>query len=261
VVEEEGMNLLGDAFLWLNDPLNWQGPKGVPHLTYEHLYITFFAVLFGALVAMPLALALGHTGRGGGFTVAITNVSRAIPTLALLTIFAATAIGFGNRATIIALAVFSVPPLLTNTYVGVREVDPDIVEAARGMGMSGGAILLRVEVPLAVPLIAAGFRTAAVQVVATAGLAALVGGGGLGVVINDGFGQQDRPQILAGGLLVAGLALVVEGLLAAVQHRLTQGRDRGRLLRRRRTAADPPGAAGGDVGHRSGDDQRAVTVP
>jgi osmoprotectant transport system permease protein len=227
------MNLLQDAVVWLNDPLNWQGPKGVPHLTYEHLYISFFAVFFAALFALPTALWLGHVGRGGALTVAITNVSRAIPTLALLTIFAATAIGFGNRATIVALAVFAVPPLLANTYVGVRGVDPDVVEAARGMGLSERAVLLRVELPLAVPLIAAGFRTAAVQVVATAGLAALVGGGGLGVVINDGFGQQDRAQILAGGLLVAGLALVVEAVLAVVERQVTPGRVRRRARLRR----------------------------
>ena len=195
--------------VWLNDPLNWQGPTGGPAPDLRaplHLRSSRWSSLL--LVAMPLALGLGHTGRGGGFTVVLTNVSRAIPTLALLTIFAATAIGFGNRATIIALAVFAIPPLLTNTYVGIREVDPDVVEAARGMGLSGAAVLLRVELPLAVPLIAAGVRTAAVQVVATAALAALVGGGGLGVIINAGFGQQDRAQILAGGLLVAGLALV-----------------------------------------------------
>ena len=236
------MSLVNGAFVWLNDPLNWQGPKGIPHLTYEHLYISFFAVFFGALVALPLALVLGHRGRGGTFTVALTNVSRAIPTLALLTIFAATAIGFGNRATIVALAVFAVPPLLTNTYVGIRGVDPDVVEAARGMGLSERAVLLRVEVPLAMPLIAAGFRTAAVQVVATAGLAALVGGGGLGTIINDGFGQQDRPQILAGGLLVAGLALIVEGVLAAVEHRVTPGRttavQRWRTRREQQRAGD-----------------------
>lgn len=224
------MNLLGDAFVWLNDPLNWQGPAGIPFLTYEHLYISFFAVLIAAVVAVPTALALGHVGRGGGLTVVVSNVSRAIPTLALLTIFAATAIGFGNRATIIALAVFAVPPLLTNTYVGIREVDRDVVEAARGMGLSERSVLLRVELPLAVPLIAAGFRTAAVQVVATATLAALVGGGGLGRIITDGFGQQDRPQILAGGILVALLALLTEGVLALVQRAVTPGRDRKPLL-------------------------------
>ena len=233
------MNSFGAAFTWLNDPLNWQGPQGVPHLTYEHLYITFFAVAIAALIAMPLALGLGHRGRGGGFTVVLTNVSRAVPTLALLTVFSATAIGFGNRATIIALAVFAIPPLLTNTYVGIREVDPDVVEAARGMGMSGSKVLFRVELPLAVPLIAAGFRTATVQVVATATLAALVGGGGLGVIINSGFGQQDRGQIVAGGILVAALALVAELTLAFLQRQVTPGHARGPS---RRAGLDAPEA-------------------
>lgn len=223
------MSAVADAVTWLNDPLNWRGSQGVPHLTWEHLYISGLAVGIAAVVAMPLALALGHSGRGGGFTVVLTNVSRAIPTLALLTVFSATAIGFGNRATIIALAVFAIPPLLTNTYVGVREVDRDVVEAARGMGLSGWSVLTRVEIPLAVPLIAAGVRTAAVQVVATATLAALVGGGGLGVVINSGFGQQDRGQIIAGGILVAALALLTEIVLALVQRRVTPGRARGRV--------------------------------
>lgn len=232
------MNLIGDAIVWLNDPLNWQGKQGVPYLTYEHLYISFFAVLIAAVLSVPTALLLGHTGRGGGLTVVVSNVSRAIPTLALLTIFAATAIGFGNRATIIALAVFAVPPLLTNTYVGIRQVDPDVVEAARGMGLSGRSVLLRVELPLAVPLIAAGFRTAAVQVVATATLAALVGGGGLGRIITDGFGQQDRPQIVAGGFLVALLALLTEGSLALVQRLVTPGRELKRSHRSVRRASD-----------------------
>lgn len=232
------MNLIGDAIVWLNDPLNWQGKQGVPYLTYEHLYISFFAVLIAAVLSVPTALLLGHTGRGGGLTVVVSNVSRAIPTLALLTIFAATAIGFGNRATIIALAVFAVPPLLTNTYVGIRQVDPDVVEAARGMGLSGRSVLLRVELPLAVPLIAAGFRTAAVQVVATATLAALVGGGGLGRIITDGFGQQDRPQIVAGGFLVALLALLTEGSLAIVQRLATPGRELKRSQRAVRRESD-----------------------
>jgi osmoprotectant transport system permease protein len=232
------MNLLQAALVWLNDPLNWQGRQGVPYLTYEHLYVSGAAVAIAATVALPLALLLGHLGRGGGFTVVVTNVSRAVPTLALLTVFAATAIGFGNRATIVALAVFAAPPLLTNTYVGVRGVDPDVVEAARGMGMSGLGILTRVELPLAVPLIAAGFRTAAVQVVATATLAALVGGGGLGTIINSGFGEQDRGQIVAGGLLVAALALLTEAVLALVQRAVTPGRTRRRTARKATAALD-----------------------
>lgn len=232
------MNILHEALVWLNDPLNWQGPQGVPYLTYQHLYISGAAVLLAALVALPLALALGHTGRGGGFTVVLTNVSRAVPTLALLTIFAVTPIGFGNPATILALAVFAIPPLLTNAYVGVRGVDSDIVEAARGMGLSGRAVLLKVELPLALPLIAAGFRTAAVQVVATATLAALVGGGGLGVIINTGFAQQDQGQIVAGGLLVAALAVLTEAVLALVQRSVTPGRARRRSARNVRKASD-----------------------
>jgi osmoprotectant transport system permease protein len=241
VVEEPAVTVLNDAFVWLNDPLNWEGPNGVPYLTYEHLYISGLAVLFAALVSLPTALALGHVGRGGGLTVLVTNVSRAVPTLALLTVFAATAIGFGNRATIVALAVFAVPPLLTNTYVGIREVDRDVVEAARGMGMSETTILLRVELPLAVPLIAAGVRTAAVQVVATATLAALVGGGGLGKIINSGFGQQDPGQYVAGGILVALLALLTEGVLALLQRRVTPGRVRSRSRRAARRAGDAVG--------------------
>lgn len=228
------MSRVDDAFIWLNDPLNWQGDNGVPHLTWEHLYISGIAVGLAAAVALPVALALGHSGRGGALTVIVTNVSRAVPTLALLTVFAATAIGFGNRATILALAVFAVPPLLTNTYVGVRGVDRDIVEAARGMGLSERRILTRVELPLALPLVAAGFRTAAVQVVATATLAALVGGGGLGTIINSGFGRQDQGQIIAGGILVALLALLTEGSLALVERAVTPGRT---LRPRRRTTA------------------------
>ena len=216
------MNVFSAALRFLNDPVNWSGVDGIPYRTLEHLAISGAAVAIGALVALPLGLWLGHTGRGGTVTVLTANVSRAIPTLALLTIFASvSAIGFGNRATIVALAIFAIPPLLTNTYVGMRDVDPEVLEAARGMGFSPWGLLRGVEVPLALPLIAAGFRTAAVQVVATATLAALVGGGGLGTLINNGFGNQDKGQIFAGGLLVAALALVVELALALLQRAVT----------------------------------------
>ena len=234
------MNPLEAALVWLNDPLNWRGPDGVVSLTLEHLAVSGLAVFFAALLALPVAFWLGHTGRGGGATVVLTNVSRAVPTLALLTVFAATPIGFGNPATVVALAVFAVPPLLANAYVGVRGVDRDVVEAARGVGMSERTILRRVELSLALPLIAAGFRTAAVQVVATATLAALVGGGGLGTIINRGFGTQDPGEILAGGVLVAALALLTEAVLATVQWSVTPGRLRSRLSEvRHRGTADP----------------------
>jgi osmoprotectant transport system permease protein len=233
------MSAFGDAVSWFNDPLNWQGTKGVPHLLLEHLEISGAAVGAGCVVAWPVAVWLGHIGRGGALAAVLSTLSRAVPTLALLTIFAATPIGFGDRATTVALAVFAIPPLLTNAYVGVREVDPDVVEAARGMGLAPGQVLARVEVPLALPLIAAGFRTAAVQVVATASLAALVGGGGLGVIVNDGFGRQKPGQIIAGAVLIALLALGTELLLAWVQRAVTPGRKRTRTKVRsvlRRTA-------------------------
>ncbi|GAA4349665.1 ABC transporter permease [Angustibacter luteus] len=210
-----------DTVRWFNDPLNWQGPDGVWHLTAVHLWITFAAVLLAAVVSLPLGVWMGHRSRGGGIVVVIANLSRAVPTLALLTLFAVANLGFGNRPTILALAVFAVPPLLANAYIGVAEVDRDAKDAARGMGMSGMQVLRVVELPLAVPLIAAGLRTAVVQVCATASLAALVAGGGLGVLINLGFSQRRFEQVLAGGLLIALLCLVLEGLLALLQRAVT----------------------------------------
>ena len=183
------------------------------HLTLEHLEITFAAVALAGALALPLGIWLGHRGRGGGVVVVLSNVSRAVPTLALLTIFAVGNLGFGDRPIVLALAVFAVPPLLANAYIGVREVDADVKEAARGMGMTGWQVLRSVELPLAVPLLAAGLRTAAVQVCATASLAALVAGGGLGVIINVGFSQRRFDQVVAGGLLVAALCIVLEVVL------------------------------------------------
>ena len=234
------MSAISDAITWLNDPLNWQGRTGIPALTGEHLAISGIAVGAACLVAWPIAIWLGHGHRAGALTSVISTVSRAVPTLALLTLFAATPIGFGDPATTVALTLFAVPPLLTNAYVGVREVDKDVVEAARGMGLAPTQVLWSVEIPLALPLIAAGFRTAAVQVVATASLAALVGGGGLGEIVNNGFGLQRPGQIVAGAFLIAILALVTESVLAGVQRAVTPGRDRRSFFRRgvlRRTTA------------------------
>jgi len=217
------VNLLQDALVYLNDPLNWTRTNGILDLLGEHLRISALAVLAALVVAVPAGAVLGHTGRGGGFTVALSNVSRAVPTLALLTLFAVTPIGFGPRATTIALAVFAVPPILTNTFVGFRGVDRDVVEAARAMGMDGRQVLLRAELPLAMPLVMTGVRTATVQVVATTTLAALVAGGGLGRIITLGFRQQDYGAVLAGALLVAALAVLTEVVLAAVSWAVTPG--------------------------------------
>jgi osmoprotectant transport system permease protein len=213
-----------DGIVWLNDPLNWTNPGGVLDRLGEHLFISACAVLIGCLIAWPIGLWLGHTGRGGGVVVLVSDLTLAVPTIALLTILPLTFLGFGVKPVIVALAVFAIPPLLANAYTGVRQVDPETKEAARGMGLSGGQVLWRVEVPLAVPFLAAGFRTAAVQVVATTALASYVNGGGLGQFIAAGFGlgmAAGGDQIVAGGLLVALLALTVEGVLALVERVFT----------------------------------------
>lgn len=220
------MNDFARAFAYLNDPYNWSRPGGIVDLLIEHLAVSAVAVLAALVVALPIGIALGTAHRGAGLVVIIANVSRAVPTLALLTLFAVTPIGFGNEATAIALAIFAIPPILTNTFVGFRGVDPDVREAARAMGLSRGQITGRVDLPLAMPLVMTGIRTAAVQVVATAGLAALVGGGGLGRIVNLGFGQQDNGVMIAGAVLVAALALLSELLLVVVSWAVTPGQRR-----------------------------------
>jgi osmoprotectant transport system permease protein len=214
-------NVVHDAILWLNDPLNWQGSDGLIQLTAEHLRLAALAAGLAAVVALPLGVALGHARRGGTATVAVVNTTRALPTLALLTLFASSAIGFGNRATVIAIAVFALPPMLANAYEGVRGVDPDVRDAARGLGFPRLRLLWLVELPLALPLIAAGVRTAVVQVIATVPLAALVGGGGLGVLITRGLATQRYGQAVAVSVVVAALCLTAEGVLALAQRLLT----------------------------------------
>ena len=235
------MNYLNQAITWLNDPLNWSNPGGLTDRLQEHLEISFWAVLLGCAVGWPIGIWLGHRGRGGGAVITVANLTLALPTLALLTILPLTPIGFGQPPVIVALAVFAVPPLLANAYTGLRSIDPETREAARGMGLSGRQLLWQVELPLAVPYLAAGLRTAAVQVVATAALATFVNGGGLGEVISAGFGlgiNVGGGQIVAGGIVVVLLALAVEGLLAIVQRLVTPAPLRS--SRRRRVAAATP---------------------
>ncbi len=227
------MDIVSGAVAWLNDPLNWTGPVGVLALAGEHLRISVIAVLAGTAVALPVGVWLGHTGRGGATAVVLSNTTRALPTFALLTILASTGL-FGATATIIAVGVFAVPPVLANAWTGIRDVDPQVRDAARGMGMSGPRALQQVELPLALPLIAAGVRTAAVQVVATVPLAALVGGRSLGSIIVSGMALQRYGQVVAGALLVAVLSLLVEAVLAGVQRMLTPAPLR--AANRRRTA-------------------------
>ncbi|MFI5493319.1 ABC transporter permease [Actinoplanes sp. NPDC051859] len=237
------MNYFREGFIWLNDPLNWTNPGGLLDRGEEHLLISLWAVLLACAIGWPLGIWLGHRGRGGGAVVTFANLTLAIPTLALLTILPLTPLGFGKPPVVVALAVFAVPPLLANAYTGLRQIDPETRDAAKGMGLSGRQLLWRVEVPLAVPYLAAGLRTAAVQVVATAALAAFVNGGGLGEIIAAGFGvgmsNGGGGQIVAGGIVVALLAILVEALLAGTQRLVTPRALRG--TRQRPTAAAPAG--------------------
>lgn len=231
------MSTVADAWEYLTTASNWLGASGLTTPTFdggwrfaqdsilalglEHMWMSVAAVGIAVAVALPLGVLLGHVRKGAGATVVLSNVSRAMPTLALLTLFAASAIGFGNTAVIIAAAIFAFPPILTNAFTGMADVDPDIREAALGQGMTRFQVATRVELPLAVPLIAAGLRTATVQTVATVPLAALVAGGGLGVIINTGLATQRYGQVLAGAVVVAALALATDALMAALQRALT----------------------------------------
>jgi ABC-type proline/glycine betaine transport systems, permease component len=222
------MGVIGDAWTWLTTGANWSGESGATHRLAEHLYVSGVALAVACAIALPVALYLGHIGKGGGLAVNISNVGRAIPVFAVLALFMVTPLrNSGYLATIIALVLFAVPPLLTNAYVGMREVDGSVREAARGMGMSGWQLFLRVELPLAYPLVMTGLRSAAVQVVATASIAAMVGLGGLGRIITAGFSTYDTAQVFAGAVLVALLALVVEGALVVLDRLLSPLRRRG----------------------------------
>jgi osmoprotectant transport system permease protein len=213
----------GELIDWLGSAENWTGTDGVPSRILEHVAISFTAVGIAIVIALPIGMAIGHTGRFRFLAVSVANLGRAVPSFAILVITFqfvlsfAPELAFGFVPTVVALTLLAIPPILTNTYVGVEEVDSDLVEAARGMGMSGSQVLGRLEIPLAIPLILAGVRTAAVQVVATATLAALIAGGGLGRYIIDGFAQSDEGMLLAGAVLVAVLAIVTELVFGLIQ--------------------------------------------
>lgn len=240
------MNYLHLLVEYLTTGQSWRGADGIPNRLVEHLELTVIATVLACLVALPVGLWLGHLRRGGTWAVNVAGAGRAVPTFAVLVLFY---ILFGehrNVEIVAALMLFAAAPLLTNAYVGVRSVDADVVEAARGMGMSGTQVLRRVELPLAAPLLLAGLRIAVVQVVATATIAAYIGGGGLGRLVLDGFSQHQYGPLLAGALLVAVLALVLDGLLALAANRIDPtrgfaGRDGGRTARR--TSTKPTGHA------------------
>jgi osmoprotectant transport system permease protein len=204
---------------WFADPAHWIGPDGIPTRLTEHVELSAESVAIGALIALPIGIALGHYGRFGNFAISISNVGRAVPSFAILVI-AFQVFGLGDFPIVVALTALAVPPMLTNSYVALRQVDPDVKDAAKGMGYRDLAQLLRVELPLAVPLVMAGVRTSAVQVVATATLAALIAGGGFGRYIIDGLAQQDYTKLFAGAILVALLAMATELSLSGLERLL-----------------------------------------
>ena len=210
------MSVLNDVAGWLTAASQWSGPDGIPVRTLQHLWYSLLATVIAAAVALPIGIWIGHTGRGALLAVNLTNLGRAIPSLGII-ILMFTLVGFGIVPVLVALVALAVPPIVTNSYIGVRSVDRDVREAAEGMGMRGRQVLWKVEVPVAMPLIMAGIRTSTVQVVATATLAAFVGLGGLGRYLIDGLAQRDLPQVVGGAILVAVLSLVTELVLGRVQ--------------------------------------------
>ncbi len=228
------MNVLGDAWSYLTTWSNWTGDRGMLHLLEQQLLLTFTAMLIAMVVGLPMALWLGHLGKGGFLAINITNIGRAIPTFAMLAILVTADFpgvrefgpyGRAGLATLLALALFALPPLITNSYVAVREVPDDVKQAADGMGMTGAQKFFRVELPLALPLITSGVRLALVQVWATATIAALVAGPGLGRVITDGFFRTNYGKGIAGAIVVGLVALVLELLAAAMQRRVAPARN------------------------------------
>jgi osmoprotectant transport system permease protein len=213
------MNVVNQVLSWLTDPAQWSGPDGVPVRTLQHLWYSLLATSIAAAIALPVGVFIGHTGRGAVFAVNLTNLGRAIPSLGII-ILMFTLVGFGIVPVLVALVALAVPPIVTNSYIGVRSVDPEVREAAEGMGMRGRQVLWKVELPVAMPLIMAGIRTSTVQVVATATLAAFVGLGGLGRYLIDGLSQRDLPQVVGGAILVAVLSLLTELALGRVQARV-----------------------------------------
>jgi osmoprotectant transport system permease protein len=214
------MELAGSALGWLADPANWSGPTGIPNRTFEHVWLSALSVLVAIAIAVPIGFMIGHTGRGAFITVSVANLGRSIPSYALLLIFFTIVNRVGFAAAIPALVLLAIPPILVNTYVALREVDRDTIEAGRAMGLRELQLLARVELPIALPSIVTGVRIAAVQVVATATLAALVGGGALGRYIVDGFALQKYDQLLVGAFLVAVLALGTERLFTWIEGRV-----------------------------------------
>ena len=257
------MNFLGSVVSWFRLRENWQGASGIPNRLVQHAEISFVALAAAVLLAVPLAVWLGHKRRFGLLSVNISNIGRAVPSFAILVVGSQlvgpqTVPVVGSWFVFVALVVLAIPPMVTNAYVGMAEVPDDLRDAARGMGLSDWQCLWSAELPVALPLVMGGVRTSAVQVVATATIAAVVSLGGLGRYVIDGLAQQDYSMMVAGALLVAVLAILGDRLLALFAHFAVSPGITGRRVRGRATTADlvvrvDPAAAAGAVMWRTAD--------
>jgi osmoprotectant transport system permease protein len=227
------MSGVEDVVAFFADEANWTGTTGIVTRLLEHLFLSATAVAAAALVALPLGFYIGHTGRLQMLGINLANIGRAIPSYAVMvmifpiTLALAPTLGYEPRLGLTFLPIFlamtllAIPPILVATYAGVSEVDRDVVESSRGMGLTEGQILLRVELPLASPVIVGGFRVATLQVIATATLGAILSGGGFGRYIIDGLARRDEGMLYGGVVLVASLAIGTDLLLGWLERRLT----------------------------------------
>jgi osmoprotectant transport system permease protein len=220
------MDVVTATIRWLADPANWQLTNGIPIRLWEHVELSGVSLLLASAVAVPLGLFIGHTGRFSWLVVSSANAWRALPSFAVIGLLVpfTTAIdpkaGFTTYPTLVAMVVLAGPPLLVNAYQGVASVDRDLVEAARGMGMRERQILIGVEIPVALPVLATGVRLAAVQVVGTATLGSIFGFGGLGRYLVLGEANRNNGELFGGVVLVAALALATFGLFTLIERRL-----------------------------------------
>ena len=235
------MNLVNATVAWLTDPAQWSGQFGIPNRLLEHVLIASISLAIAVLIALPAGLAIGHTGRGATLAASLANLGRSLPSLAVIaiaipvTVLIDPVLGGTVLPTLVAMVVLALPPILVNTYTGIAEVDRDLVEAGRGMGMREREILVGIELPVALPVVLGGIRSAAVQIVATATLGAIFGSGGLGRFIVDGLAQNDDGQVYGGVLLVAALAIATEVAIGLLE----------RLARSPGLAGDASGPAAG----------------
>jgi osmoprotectant transport system permease protein len=256
---------MDDIVRFFLDPANWQGTTGIPNRLFEHVVISGVAVLVATAIAIPTGLYVGHTNRGSGLAINLANIGRAVPSYAMMVIILPITLSLADvlhyDATFgltflpifLAMMFLAIPPLLVSTYAGLRSVDRDLIEAGRGMGLRERQILTRIELPIASSIIVGGFRTATLQVIATATIGAILGGGGLGRFIFDGLNQglAGRTSIYAGAIMVAALAIGVDLLLAVVQRWLTP---RALLAPARQGVSGPSSVVGGpDIGTATGD--------